>query len=159
MNRRWLTRFDARRPVFDRITFVCGTVMLVGALVLSVAEQRASLIARAEAWTAAGAPCPRASAAAARAFGDASETFRFDGVHFVRAYGYATCGEIAIDRGWALGQRAPVCRFNSPGRLEVSTPRGRFDFITGIAPVTIVVTEGAPHCVLAAKLAPDWRRN
>jgi hypothetical protein len=159
MSGRWLTRFDARRPVFDRITLASGVVMLVGTLLLSIAEQRASLIGRADAWTAAGPPCPRVSAQTARAYAAPTETFRFQGVEFVRGYGYAVCGEIITDRRWGIGQRMPVCRFNSPGKLEVSTSRGRFDFITGTAPATVVIAEGAPRCVLAARLAPDWRRE
>jgi hypothetical protein len=159
MTGRWLTRFDARRPVFDRITLASGIVMLLGTLVLSIAEQRASLIGRADAWTAAGPPCRRVSAEAARAYAAPSETFRFQGVEFVRGYGYAVCGEITADRRWGLGRRAPVCRFNSPGKLEISTSRGRFDFITGISPATVVIAEDGPRCVLAAKLAPDWRRE
>jgi hypothetical protein len=159
MSGRWLTRFDPRRPAFDRITLACGVVLLVGTLVLSVAEQRASLIGRADAWTVAGPPCPRVSAESARTFAAPSETFRFQGVRFVRAYGYAVCGEITADRRWGFGQRAPVCRFNSPGKLEISTARGDFHFITGIAPATVVIADDGPRCVLAAKLAPDWRRE
>jgi hypothetical protein len=160
MNWRWLTRFDPRRPALDRITLALGGLLAFGTIALSLLGQRASTIVKAEAWTIPGRPCPRVSERTYRAFRAAApEVFRFDGARIARAYGYAICGEITTDLRWGLGPPAPVCRFNTPGAVEITTARGRFHFLTGIAPATITIEHGAPVCVLGAKLAPDWRRE
>lgn len=144
----------------ERITLSFAGLMALGTLVLALTGQRASTISKAAAWTAPGSACPLASAQAVRAFGaPASSVFHFDGVTFSRAYGYARCGEITTDLKWGMGQPVPVCQFNTPGVVEVATSHGRFQFITGIAPVTITVARGVPTCVLGAKLEPDWRRE
>ena len=148
-----------RGRLTERLTQVAVAAMLVAVIPLALLGQRETALARVRAWTLAGPPCPTLSEAEYRAFdARSSETFNYDGAHIVRAYGMAACAKVAADTVLGLGER-PVCQFNAPGVLAITTVRGRILYGAGLAPATITLVSGAPHCVLGARLAPDWLRN
>ena len=108
------------------------------------------------AWTVTGPACPGVSRAASLASGIAlSHPFNYHGARFDRAYGYAMCDVIA-DRGGHGPGRITVCQFNNPSALEVVTPRGDFHFMTQAQPATIAIEDGAPTCVLDARVGMSW---
>lgn len=146
-------------PTLEHIATICGLVVALATIPLAVAGQRYAAAAKAWAWTSLAPPCPSVSSQVHEAL-DAplSDVFDFDGARFARAYGYARCGMIAGDR--VLGLRMdPICQFNNPTALEVTTAQGRFFFVTGTRPATIQLTRGKPRCVLGAKLGLDWLRE
>jgi hypothetical protein len=131
-----------------------GGVMLVlaGTPLLSTAAQRLVAIARAQAWTVAGAPCPGLSPAEVPASGyRIAHAIDYGDVRFGRAYGYVSCVEVSGDGGWSM-DAAPVCQFNSPSLLQVTTRRGDFYFLTRMRPATVSIVDGRPRCVLNASV-------
>ena len=112
---------------------------------------RSREIAKAEAWTFTGTPCPAVSVQAFAAFVvQPKESFEFGDVTFARGYGHASCEQITNDGGRGFGTH-PVCQFTSPGVLHVTTKRGDFYFITQTGPATVAVQDGVASCVRAAR--------
>lgn len=152
------------RPAFrgrmtERATRVAVVAMLASIIPLALLGQRESALSRVHAWTLAGPPCPVISAAGYRAFdAKSSESFSYAGARYIRAYGMAASAKVAADTVLGLGER-PVCQFNAPGVLAVATARGRTLYRADRTPATITMVSGAPHCVLGARLKPDWLRN
>jgi hypothetical protein len=70
--------------------------------------------------------------------------FGFGGAFFARASGEASC--IMTREGAAAP--FPACRFSNPKVLQISTPRGRFDFLPEVGPATVTVRGGRPVCVM-----------
>lgn len=139
------------------LTVIAGLALVT--IGLAVAGQRMTAISRVFAWTASGPACPQISERDFHAYDKpASSIFRFEGVRFARAYGNASCANIAKNLTTGLGE-TPVCQFNSPGVLEVRTPTHRYFYSTWIEPVTITFSAGQPRCVMNAKLGADWMRN
>ncbi len=139
-----------RKPAYGAIMMgVCG-VILVGFLAgLWVWHQRAQ-IEEAQAWAPPGPACQIVSRQAYLAIGAPEpHVSTYDGVRFARAYGAVGCNEIASHGGRGPG-RIPVCQFNSPTTLEVSTPRGDTYYFTQAKPAVVTISDGQPACALSA---------
>jgi hypothetical protein len=148
-----------RGPSLEQIATLCGVAIALASIPLAVVGQRQAAIAKARAWTAAGPPCPVVSRRAYMAFGaPVAQAFDYAGARFARAYGGASCSQITDDPLLGLGH-VPVCQFNNPTVVEVTSVRGRTFFMTGIRPATILLAHGQARCVLAARLGDDWLRN
>jgi len=140
-------------------TALAVALMVTLTVPLALIGQRQSAIGRVNAWAASGPPCPVASRAAFLAYGEPiREAFRFEGVRYGMSSGYASCARIATDRVLGLGHM-PICQFNDPAVLEVTTPRGQVFFMTRFRPATVTIAHGRLRCVLAAHLDPNWLRN
>ncbi len=63
--------------------------------------------------------------------------FRFGGAHIARASGRASC---------RTAQGGPTCRFSDPVAVQVTTGRGRFDFLPGPGAASITVRNGEVGC-------------
>jgi hypothetical protein len=133
-------------------------VPIVAILVLAVAAAvfagwwlpRSREVAKAQAWTFTGPPCPTATAQAfAASVVQPRESFEFADVTFARGYGHASCEQITNDGGKGFGTH-PVCQFTAPAVLHVTTKRGDFYFITQTGPATVAVRDGVASCVRAA---------
>jgi hypothetical protein len=147
------------RPAAEIVATLFGLLIALTSIPLALLGQRHSAIASAKAWTVDAPPCPRVSRAAYRAFGTpASNVIDYGGARFARGYGYIGCSEITQDLVLGLG-RTPVCQFNNPTVLEVTTARGDFIFMTRSKAATIVLTQGKPRCVLGARLEANWLRR
>jgi hypothetical protein len=70
--------------------------------------------------------------------------FGFGGAFFARASGGVSC----VMRREGRGAAFPVCRFSNPKVLQISTARGRFDFLPGAGPATVTVRDGRAVCVM-----------
>ncbi len=126
-------------------------VVLAAAVLAGWWLPRSREIAKAEAWTFTGAPCPSVSAQAFAAWVvKPRESFEFGDITFARGYGHASCEEITNDGGKGFG-RHPVCQFTAPAVLHVTTKRGDFYFITQTGPATVAVEHGVASCVRAAR--------
>jgi len=74
----------------------------------------------------------------------------FGHARFAREHGATLCSDIATDGGRGLGQ-FPICQFDHPGVLGVSTRRGVYWFWAGfMSPATVSVEHGVPTCVIGA---------
>jgi len=148
-----------RAPLLEQVATGCSLVIALATIPLALGGQRYAAAAKAWAWTSLAPACPAVSSQAHLTLGaPLSDVFDFGGARFARAYGYARCGMITGDRVLGL-HMDPVCQFNNPTALEITTARGRFFFTTGIRPATILLTQGQPRCVLGAKLDFDWLRE
>lgn len=137
-----------------RAFVIAGAVVAViaaaaGIVVLHTQQRRAEGMAEYKAWMAAGAPCQ----ALAKGEFDPSQTPQvtsFGGIKVERSHGAAQCHEILNDEG--RGQTLfPVCQFDHPGVMEVSTRKGLFWFSPGyVSPATISVENDTPRCVVGA---------
>jgi hypothetical protein len=152
-------RSHTRGRLADRATILAIGLMLASTPLFALLLQREAALGRVRAWAAEGPPCPVISRAAFVAFGEPiRDDFNYEGVRYGMASGFARCAKIATDHLFGLGHR-PICQFNDPTVIAVSGPRGQVLFLTRLQPATITLEAGRPHCVLAAHLKPDWRRN
>jgi hypothetical protein len=139
----------------SRKVAVVGAILLVAAGVAGIGQDwlqhRREGIADYKAWMVAGPRCPpppkaMPGAPAARPL----QITNFGGVGFARQHGATQCSDIAADGGRGYGS-FPVCQFDHPGVLEVSTRRGLYRFRAGIMnPATVSVRDGIPTCVVGA---------
>jgi hypothetical protein len=138
-----------RFSAIQLVSAAAGVVAVVGTIGGVALFQRSTAITKARAWTAVGPPCPSLSQADFLAAGvQMAHTIVYDDVTFARGYGYANCNEIADKGGRGVGV-VPVCQFNSPTALQVTTRRGTFYFATRSSPATVSIADGVPHCVMA----------
>jgi hypothetical protein len=139
------------RPIEIVATF--GAIAVLAAtLPLALAAQRIAAVAKARAWAVSGPPCPSLSRSAYLASGERIvHLIDYDGVRFGRGYGYVSCVEVAKDGGRGL-DTVPVCQFNSPTVLQVTTRRGDFYFYTRIRPATVTIADDRPQCVMNASI-------
>jgi hypothetical protein len=155
--------YGVRRKPGRTGLIIAGAILAVLALaaILAVwANERATRMAVARAWTASGPSCPAASGAPAEGHVP-DQIEHYDGVRFARAHGAITCNEIGYDAGRS-GDDYPVCQFDHPGRLEVATPAGvsRFD-LGPLDPATVTIQHGVTRCVMAISRDVDenpWSR-
>jgi len=122
-------------------------VVAVSALVLVGAHDRQARIAEAKAWTVSGAPCPGGTGRAWDA--DAPpQIVDFAKARFARAHGATRCAEIGYDGGRS-DDVFPVCQFDHPGRVEITTDHGATLFQLGpLDPATVTVEHGVARCVV-----------
>jgi len=125
---------------------------LVFAFVNGVIQRHNAIISSATYWMETGRSCPSTNPAAFSQSNDGLRNqFSFIGVNFTRNITSAVrCAGVASD--WGRGSKVtPVCLFNSPGILDITTRRGRFVFGPRLyRPVTVSVDDGRPRCVLNA---------
>jgi hypothetical protein len=139
-----------------------GWIMAAAIVVLAVVvtgswqlAMRQDAVAKAKEWTPAGAPCPTISAADYLTSGfSAVNHSAFDGVGFARAYGYIVCDDIADDGGKS-STHIPVCQFNDPGALDITTAQGHVYYLPRTQPATVIISHGRASCVLAANQHMD----
>ncbi|MDR3510421.1 MAG: hypothetical protein P4L73_02210 [Caulobacteraceae bacterium] len=146
-----LGRRRGLKPIEIVATF--GALAVIAATVpLALGAQRIAAVAKARAWAVDGPPCPAMSRAAFQASGlRIAHVVDYDDVRFGRGYGYVTCVAVARNGGRGL-DTVPVCQFNSPTVLEVTTPRADVYFATHIGPATVTIVNDRPRCVLNASI-------
>lgn len=128
--------------------------VLASVLPLALAGERVAQVAKARAWTVEGPSCPTLTGEAARRMGGKiAHVIDYDDVLFGRGYGYVSCILIADQGGRGLG-RLPVCQFNNPTVLQVTTRTGTTYYSTWINPATVSVEHGRPRCVLGNSVGP-----
>jgi len=141
-----------------RRTWIMALAMGVLAAVVVggwLAAMRYTAEAKAREWTPAGAPCPAISQAAYLASGfSATNRAYLSGIGFARAYGYTVCSDINDDGGRSP-RHVPVCQFNDPGALDITTPKGHTYYLPQTKPATVIVSRGRVSCVLAANQPMD----
>lgn len=101
-----------------------------------------------------GPACPTLTAAEYEArTAKPKKAFVFNDIRFDRRFGHVDCNTVATGKGQAY---APVCQFSGPALLAVTTDKGRFVFSPGAGkPVTIIVEDGAPRCVMDGNFRPE----
>jgi len=99
-----------------------------------------------------GAPCPQTTAARLAVEGPRPrELFQYGGMRLGRAFGEADCAWISDDNGLGFA-RIPICRFTSPGALEVEADGRRLLFATGIGrSAAIVRRRGEVLCIMTRR--------
>jgi hypothetical protein len=135
------------------ILAVAMIALAVAALVGVWATTRAARMAQARAWTDSGPPCAvvRASDLAA-ADETPTQAQTFGGVGFLRTHGAIRCTEIGYDGGRS-DDDFPVCQFDHPGGLSVTTPRGTYLFaLAPLRAATVQVRHGVPDCVVTGEV-------
>jgi hypothetical protein len=122
-------------------------VVGVGALVLVGAHDQQARIAEAKAWTVTGPPCAGGTGRAWDA--DAPpQIVDFGKARFARAHGAIRCAEIGYDGGRS-DDVFPVCQFDHPGRLEITTDHGATLFQLGpLEPASVSVEHGVARCAV-----------
>ena len=102
----------------------------------------------AQAYGASGPPCPATTPERLAVEGPRlRETFMFEDITVVRAFGEADC---AVIRN--AGEEFPICRLSSPGSIEVRSGSEHLLFSTGIGrPAAILRRKGRIACVMPGK--------
>jgi len=143
--------YGARRKPRRGVVIISGAVLAVlaiGALILVTAHDRQTRIAEAKAWTVSGPPCARVAGVAWDAADAPLQIVDFGKARFARAHGATRCNEIGYDGGRS-DDVFPVCQFDHPGRLEITTDHGATLFELGpLDPATVSVEHGVAHCVV-----------
>ncbi len=127
--------------------------LALGALIGVLNLERATHVSEARAWTVSGPPCPSVNPGALAAGAEApNQVTPFGGVSFARAHGALRCDEIGYDQGRS-DDTLPVCQFDHPGALAVTTSRGTWAFrLAPLQPATVQVRRDVPQCVLGASV-------
>lgn len=146
--------YGVQRPPRRRaMTIGAGAMMAlaVAALIGAAAADRSARMSKAREWTASGPPCARSTATALVAADEAPDQLTvFQGVRFARTHGAIRCDTIGYNAGRS-GDDYPVCQFDHPGGVEVTTSFGRYDFLLSpISPATVRVPHGVPSCVVGS---------
>ncbi len=142
--------YGARRKPRRGVMIIAGAALAVvgvGALVLVGAHDRQARIAEAKAWTVTGPPCAGGTGRAWDA--DAPpQIVDFGKARFARAHGAIRCAEIGYDGGRS-DDVFPICQFDHPGRLEITTDHGATLFQLGpLEPASVSVEHGLARCVV-----------
>jgi hypothetical protein len=129
---------------------LAGAVLIMLAGVFSVAQDwiqhTQEGIAGYKAWTVAGPRCQTLTAGASA--GRAQQIVAFGAAKFGREHGATQCSDVATYGGWGF-DLFPVCQFDHPGLIEVSTRSGLYRFWPGyVNPATISIEHGVPTCVI-----------
>jgi hypothetical protein len=97
-------------------------------------------------WTIAGPPCPQAAEPSPAVVGPKPpHAITFGGAQFERWYGAVNCQQLA-----GRGEDYPVCQFNAPGAVRVTSGGRTTVFQVGVAQVaTVTVRHGRASCVAA----------
>jgi hypothetical protein len=127
--------------------------MALTALIAAAVANRATRMSQAREWTASGPPCASSTPSNLLAAGQAPDQITmFQGVRFARAHGAIRCDTIGYNEGRS-GDDFPVCEFDHPGGVEITTPSGRYDFLLSpLSPATIQVQHGVPACVVGSTM-------
>lgn len=148
------TRGRRRMSAIEWVATAGVLLVLAAVLPLALAGERFAQVAKARAWTVQGPACPTVTGETARALAHkVAHVIDYDGVLFGRGYGYVSCILIADQGGRGLN-RLPVCQFNSPTVLQVTTATGTTYYSTWIRPATVTVEHGRPHCVIGQSIGP-----
>jgi hypothetical protein len=155
-DRRSMTTRDygVQRPPRRRALIIGAWVMIVlaaVALVVVDVVDRSTRMSVAREWTASGPHCARTTPTALLAADEAPDQLSvFQGVRFARTHGAIRCNTIGYNGGRS-GEDLPVCQFDHPGGVEVTTSGGRYDFLLSpMSPATVQVHHGVPDCVVGS---------
>jgi hypothetical protein len=148
--------YGAQRPPRHRAMTLAGGALIalvIAALLAAAVTNRATRMSEAREWTASGPPCARSTTAALLAADEAPDQMTmFQGVRFARTHGAIRCNTIGYDEGRS-GDDFPVCEFDHPGGMEVTTAAGRYDFLLNpMSPATVQVRHGVPACVVGSSV-------
>jgi hypothetical protein len=138
------------------IVAVSLLALAVAALLALAIQTRATRMADAREWTVSGPPCPSATAASLAAAGEAAtQLTTYYGARFGRTHGAVRCREIGYDDGRS-GEDFPVCEFDHPGGLEVTTSAGHWVFdLPPLRAATVQVRHGVAQCVVGSSVEID----
>lgn len=147
--------YGVQRQPRRQAMIVAGVVLAlaaIAALVFVWATDRAANMAHYRAWTVNGPPC--VSATATPAMADAPiQIVSFQGVSFARAHGAIQCAVINFDAGRS-DNSYPICQFDHPGRLKITTPKGVAEFqFPPLIGATVSVEHAAARCVVGVSRA------
>jgi hypothetical protein len=138
-----------------------GLAHVIGAVVVATAavgligwnflKERTANVATARAWDIKGPPCPALSAAdwITKRY-KAEKHFDYDGIDIGRHAGDASCSDVK-DHGGTGFSTIRVCQFTSPAVLTVTSKKGSFYFVPGVAQLaSLIIEDDTPRCVMAS---------
>jgi hypothetical protein len=145
-----------QRPLRRRALIIGAWTMMAmaaAALVAVAVVDRSTRMSAAREWTASGPACARSTATALLAADEAPDQITmYKGVRFARAHGAVRCNTIGYNEGRS-GEDFPVCEFDHPGGVEVTTSFGRSDFmLSPMSAATVQVRHGIPSCVVGSTM-------
>jgi hypothetical protein len=149
--------YGVQRPPRRRAMKVGAMALMAlaaAALIALAVANRSTRMREAREWTASGPPCARSTTAALLAAGEAPDQMSmFQGVQFARTHGAIRCNTIGYNDGRS-GDDFPVCQFDHPSGVEITTSSGRYDFLLNpMSPATVRVLHGVPACVAGSSVA------
>jgi hypothetical protein len=143
--------YGAQRKPRRGVVIISGAILgilAIGALILTTLHDREARIAEAKAWTVRGPPCAPGAGVAWDAADAPPQIVDFGKARFVRGHGATRCAEIGYDGGRS-DDVFPVCQFDHPGRLEITTDHGATRFQLGpLDPATVSIEHGVARCVV-----------
>lgn len=146
--------YGVQRPPRRRALAIgAGAVIALAAaaLVAVAVADRSTRMSEAREWTASGPACATSTATALLGADEApDQVSMFQGVRFARTHGAVRCNSIGYNEGRS-GDDFPVCEFDHPGGIEVTTSFGRYDFLLPpLSAATVQVRHGIPTCVVGS---------
>jgi hypothetical protein len=147
------TDFGARpqrrgMPV-GRIFVTVWVVGLLGAAGAKFYLDRQAAIKNAQTWSASGPPCPAGPTPQDDGYQPGQHAFAFQGAKYLSDFKEVRCSTVRDHGGLGQGEVA-VCKLKSSTYIDLTTAKGRVQFLTSRQNATISIEHGAAICVLDA---------
>jgi len=143
-----MSRRRGRAPT-GWIILAAWMVVLLGAVGTKFYLDRQAATKAAHEWSAVGPPCPADTTPADDSYQPGQRAFAFAGMKFLSDYKTAKCGN-ALDHGGTGQGEVDVCKVKGASRIDLSTAKGRFRFMTSGKNATVSVENGVASCILDA---------
>ena len=138
-----------RRAPIGRIIAGVWIVAILGIAGAKFYLDRQAAIKNAQAWAASGPPCPTDSSPAPDGYLPGQRAFAFEDVKYLSDFKAVKCST-ARDKG-GLGQgEVAVCKLKGSSQIDLTTPKGRFRFLTSGQNATVSIELGVAACALDA---------
>ena len=144
-----LTRAKDSSTILWRVGAAAAALIVPATLIPAFLSADKRELRKFEDWQVAGPQCPLAPVSGAAP----PKTIVVEDVAFSRRTGNVACTVLKVRQG-LFSKAAPVCQFNSPSEVRVTSRAGTFAFAPGPGrPAAVYVHDGRPRCVVAVKKA------
>jgi len=131
------------------IIVILWMIGLAGAAGAKFYFDRQAAIKTAQQWSASGPPCPVGVAPTDDGYQFGQRAIGFEGTKYLGDFRAAKCGT-ALDQGGTGQGVVAVCKIKGASYINVTTAKGRYQFLTSGQNATLSVETGPPACVLDA---------
>ena len=138
----------SRMPI-GRMIAILWIVAILGAVGAKFYLDRQAAIRNARAWAASGPPCPADTSPVFDGYKPGQRAFAFAGTKVLTDFKAVNCST-ARDHGGLGDGEVAVCKLKGSTRIDLTTAKGRFRFLTPGRKATLSIEQGVATCALDA---------